>query len=361
MPKAARSILRLVLIAVAAGGLYAAWLYAQPPGVPKGFAKSNGRIEAVEIYIAAKTAGRVQDVYVSEGQFVKTGDKLAKIDTRALEAQLREAQAQLESAKIGVTIAESRVRQQEAQKASMQALIEQRQAELTIAEKSLARAEELATTGTATQQRLDEDRANVQGAKAAVSAAVANLAASDAALGFARSQVIAAKSDIEAVRATIDRIQVEIDDSLLAAPRDGRVQYIVARPGEVVGPGNTVLNMVDLDEVYMTFFLPTAEAGVLAVDAEARLILDAASQYVIPAKVFFVADVAQFTPKTVETTDERQKLMFRVKARIPSELLREYVRNVKTGLPGIAYVRLDPTADWPEDLKVRLPEDTAAG
>ncbi len=360
MSKSARSVLRLIVLAAVAGGLYAAWLYAQPPDVPTGFAKSNGRIEAVEIYVAAKTAGRVQDVYVTEGQFVKAGDNLARIDTRALEAQLREAKAQLESAKIGVTIAEARVRQQEAQKASMQALIEQRRAELDIAEKSLSRAEELATTGTATQQRLDEDRANVQGAKAAVSAAEANLAAADAALGYASSQVISAKSDIEAVQATIDRIQVEIDDSLLTAPREGRVQYIVARPGEVVGAGSTVLNMVDLKEVYMSFFLPTAQAGLVALDADARLILDAAPRYVIPAKVFFVADVAQFTPKTVETADEREKLMFRVKARIPADLLQEYVRNVKTGLPGVAYVRLDPTVDWPDDLKVRLPENAAA-
>jgi HlyD family secretion protein len=85
--------------------------------------------------------------------------------------------------------------------------------------------------------------------------------------------------------------------------------------------------------------------------------LDAAPELVIPAKVTFVADVAQFTPKAVETASEREKLMFRFKAHIPPDLLRAHVKKVKTGLPGMAYVRLDPQAQWPDRLKVRLPNE----
>jgi HlyD family secretion protein len=77
---------------------------------------------------------------------------------------------------------------------------------------------------------------------------------------------------------------------------------------------------------------------------------------VIPAKVTFVADVAQFTPKTVETKEERQKLTFRVKAHIPADLLQKHMDKVKTGLPGVCYVKLDPAAAWPANLQVRLPE-----
>jgi HlyD family secretion protein len=105
----------------------------------------------------------------------------------------------------------------------------------------------------------------------------------------------------------------------------------------------------------MTFFLPTAAAGKVRMGTEVRLVLDAAPQYVIPAQVSFVADVAQFTPKTVETAEERQKLMFRIKARIDPELLKKHIRYVKTGLPGMAYVRIDSKAQWPERLKVRTP------
>ena len=98
----------------------------------------------------------------------------------------------------------------------------------------------------------------------------------------------------------------------------------------------------------------TAEAGRVAIGTEVRLVLDAAPQYVIPARATFVADVAQFTPKTVETEEERQKLMFRIKAKIAPELLRKYIQQVKTGLPGVAYIRLDPKAEWPAALKGTL-------
>jgi HlyD family secretion protein len=168
--------------------------------------------------------------------------------------------------------------------------------------------------------------------------------------------VIGAESDVEAALATLERIRADLDDSVLKSPRDGRVQYRVAQPGEVLSPGGVVLNMVDLTDVYMTFFLPTEQAGRVALGAEARLVLDAAPQYVVPAAVSFVADVAQFTPKTVETEEERQKLMFRIKARIAPDLLREHLLQVKTGLPGMAYVRLDPRVDWPPELQTRLPQ-----
>jgi HlyD family secretion protein len=166
--------------------------------------------------------------------------------------------------------------------------------------------------------------------------------------------VVAAQAQVAAVEATIERIQADLADSVLKAPRDARVQYRVAQPGEVLPAGGRVLNLVDLSDVYMTFFLPTAAAGRVALEAEVRLVLDALPQHVMPARATYVADVAQFTPKTVETDEERLKLMFRIKARIEPELLKKHIRQVKTGLPGVAYVRLDPSRDWPERLTVTL-------
>ena len=84
--------------------------------------------------------------------------------------------------------------------------------------------------------------------------------------------------------------------------------------------------------------------------------LDAARQYVIPAKISFVAAAAQFTPKTVETASEREKLVFRVKAQIDPELLKKHRAQVKTGLPGVAYVKVDPAVAWPPSLEVKLPQ-----
>ncbi len=90
---------------------------------------------------------------------------------------------------------------------------------------------------------------------------------------------------MEAAQATERRIVADIDDSELKAPRDGRVQYRVAEPGEVLSAGGRVLNMVDLSDVYMTFFLPTEQAGLLKIGGEARLVLDAAPDLRIPATI----------------------------------------------------------------------------
>lgn len=349
-------LLRIAIVAVLAGAALFAWRILQPPGLPAGFAAGNGRIEAVETDIAAKLPGRVKEILVDEGDFVTAGQLLAKMDTAVLEAQLREAEAQLQRARIGIESAQSLVKQREAEREAAQAVIAQRQAELDAAQKRLARTEELAAKGAAPIQRLDDDRAQFQASKAALSAAQAQMAAADAAIGFAKSQVIAARSEADAVSATIQRIQADIDDSALRSLRDGRVQFRVAQPGEVLSAGGKVLNMVDLGDVYMTFFLPTSAAGRVRLGTEVRLILDAAPQYVIPASVSYVADVAQFTPKTVETAEERQKLMFRIKAKISPELLRKHITHVKTGLPGMAYVRLDAKAEWPAQLRTKLPQ-----
>lgn len=349
-------LLRIAIVLILAGVAFFAWRVLRPQDLPDGFAAGNGRIEAVEIDISAKLPGRIKEILVDEGDFVTSGQLLARMDTAVLEAQLREAEAQLQRARIGVESAQNLVKQREAEREAAEAVIGQRQAELDAAQKRLARTEELATKGAAPIQRLDDDRAQFQAARAALSAARAQMAAAEAATGFAKSQVIAARSDVDAVGATIQRIQADIDDSALRAPREGRVQFRVAQPGEVLSAGGKVLNMVDLGDVYMTFFLPTSAAGRVRLGTEVRLILDAAPQYVIPASVSYVADVAQFTPKTVETVEERQKLMFRIKAKIAPELLRKHITHVKTGLPGMAYVRLDAQAEWPAHLQIKLPQ-----
>jgi HlyD family secretion protein len=134
------------------------------------------------------------------------------------------------------------------------------------------------------------------------------------------------------------------------------VQYRIAEEGEVIPAGGKVLNLVDLSDVYLTFFLPTDQAGRVAIGSEARVIIDAAPQYVIPASISYVASVAQFTPKTVETANEREKLMFRIKARIDPGLLRKHLSQVKTGVPGVAHVRLNPQAQWPAELELKVPQ-----
>jgi HlyD family secretion protein len=340
-------------VLLGASGYYT-WKQLEGSGLPEGIASGNGRIEAVEIDVSTKAAGRIREILANEGEFVEAGQVLARMDTVQLEARRRQAEAQLQRAIISIDTAKSVVTQREAERRAAVAVIAQREAQLDVADRKLARSEQLMKTNATSQQVLDDDRAAEKGAKAAVGAAEAQLAASEAAIGAAKAQVIDAEAAVEAARADIESIVAEIDDSTLKSPRAGRVQYRVAQPGEVLSAGGRVLNLIDLGDVYMTFFLPTAQAGRVAIGADVRLILDAAPRYVIPAKATFVADVAQFTPKTVETHEEREKLMFRVKAQIPPALLYKYIQQVKTGLPGMAYVRLDPQAEWPASLSGTL-------
>ncbi|WP_176038764.1 HlyD family secretion protein [Brucella tritici] len=349
-PKFAVALTVLVVLAVG----YWGWSTISAPAPTEGTAFSNGRIEAVEIDVSTKSGGRLQEVAVNEGALVIAGQVLARMETAQLEARKRQAEADLRRAQIAIDTARSFVKQREAERESTLFVIEQRKAQLNSAIKTNTRSRQLLNNNTVSQQVVDETEAAEQQARAAVASAQAALASSDAAINAAKAQVVDAEAAVDAAMAQIDSINADIEDTVLKAPRDGRVQYRVAEPGEVLPAGGRILTMVDLSDVYMTFFLPTAQAGRVALGSEARIVLDAAPQFTIPAEISFVADVAQFTPKTVETEDERQKLTFRVRARIPKELLKKHIAYVKTGLPGLVYVRLNPETDWPQNLSNNL-------
>lgn len=347
---------RGLIVVVAAVLAALAWQTFKPTGLGEGFAGGNGRIEATEVDVATKLPGRVAEILVDEGDFVKAGQVVAKMDTQVLQAQLAQAQAEVRQAQNARLTAESLVAQRTSEKATAEAVVAQRQAELTAAQKRFTRTEQLVKRNALPQQQLDDDRAVMQSAQAALAASRSQVVSAQAGIAAARSQVIEAQSAIEAATASTVRLQADIDDSLLKAPRNGRVQYRVAQPGEVLAAGGKLLNMVDLADVYMTFFLPSGQAGKVELGQEVRLVIDAVPEYVIPAKVSYVASVAQFTPKTVETANEREKLMFRVKARLDPELLAKYITYVKTGVPGMAYLRLDPQVQWPAELQIKVPQ-----
>jgi HlyD family secretion protein len=351
-----KNIRRMVIIVAAVAVAWLAIQWAQPEPLEQGYVSGNGRIEAVEILIAAKTPGRLDEILVGEGGYVEAGQVLARMNSRVLDAQRQEAEAQQHQAISSVAIAHSQITQRASELAAAEAAVMQRTAELSAAQNRFTRSKSLAAKGAVSAQLLDDERASVEGAQAALAAAKAQVVANQAMIETSKAQLTGAESSVDAAKATIERIQADIDDAELRAPRDGRVQYLVAQPGEVLGAGGNVLSMVDLTDVYMTFFLPETVAGRVAIGAEVRLVVDAAPDWAIPARISFVANVAQFTPKTVETELERQKLMFRVKARIDPLLLEKHIQFVKTGLPGVAYVQLDPAADWPARIPDQLLE-----
>ncbi|AOK32304.1 hemolysin D [Burkholderia singularis] len=342
-----------VTLAAALTGYYA-WSRWHDDGSHAGFASGNGRIEATEVDVATKLPGRIEALLVDEGDYVQAGQPLARMDIRVLQAQLDEARAQQQQALNTAAGVAAQVAQRKSDKAAALAMVAQRKSELDAAQRRLARSDTLSREGASSMQELDDDRARVRGALATVAAAQAQVDAAQAAIDATGAQLTAARSAVAAAQASVVRVQADLADTELVAPRDGRIQYRIAQAGEVLPAGGKVLNLVDLSDVYMTFFLPETVAGRVALGADARIVLDAAPGYVIPATVSFVASTAQFTPKTVETANERQKLMFRVKARIDRALLLRHLKLVKTGLPGVAWVKVDPAAAWPAELAVKV-------
>ncbi len=296
--------------------------------MPEGIFKTNGRIEATQVDVSAKYPGRLTDITVEEGSEVKAGQVVGRVSSPEYEAQLRAAQSNVERAKQSLAEAES--------------LITQRNAVVAAAKSDFERGQELIGKQIITQQTFDQRQRNYEGAQASVQGAIAQRDQADAA--------------IKSAQAEVERIEAILHDLILISPRTGRVQYLLARNGEVVGAGSKVMTILDLQDVYMTIFLPAAVAGKLEMGSEARIILDPAPEYVVPASISFVAADAQFTPKTVETAEEREKLMFRVKLQLDAELLKQRSRRVKTGVRGLGIVRTNTAAAWPSDLQVKLPQ-----
>jgi len=318
-------VLGCIVAAGGAGGWY--WWQQQLHALPPGIAKANGRLEAEQVQIATKYAGRIADVLAREGDMVDRGQIVARMDTVELEAQLAAAEADVQKA--------------EHEKVQAEALIAQRESERTFAEQELARAKTLFERGHGTAEKLDQRRNEMKTALAAYDAAVASLEA-------ARASILAGQAEVA-------RLESQIDDSTLIAPARGRIQYKLAQPEEVLDAGGRVFTLLDLSEVYLTIFVPARVAGPLAIGDEARVILDPIPGYVFPANITFVATEAQFTPKTVETAEEREKLMFRIKLTIDPALRGRYENQVKTGLRGVGFVRTDPHTPWPDNLTVKLP------
>ncbi|WP_345972131.1 efflux RND transporter periplasmic adaptor subunit [Sulfurimonas diazotrophicus] len=317
-----------LLLAAAAGVLYFTMLRLEGPSLPETIAMGNGRIEATMVDIETKLPGRLSEITVKEGDMVKKGELLAAMDTDELDARYAQALAQ--------------VRQAEQQRKLALSVVKQRESERTLARKNLERSKNLYVNKNIPLVQLQQHESALN--------------VTEAALEAARAQVVSADAAIDAARAQADTIKANLEESRLYAPIDGRILYRLREPGEIIGGGGKVLTLLDLTDVYMTIFLPTAQAGRIDIGSDARIILDARPDIAIPAVVTFVSPQAQFTPKEIETQSEREKLMFRIKVKVDEALLRRYLERVKIGLPGTAYVRTDAQTPWPESLN-RLPGD----
>lgn len=326
--KRSRRLLALLILSAAAiaGGVF--WQLRRPAPLPAGIVTGNGRIEAEEIDIDTKFAGRVAERLADEGDMAAAGQVLARMDTRDLEASLRSAEAQARQAQRTLEEARANVAQQTTQ--------------VTLAQQQMERTDALVKRGYATLELLDQRRQALDGASAGLAAA--------------KERVGEAEHALEAATHNAEVFRVNIADNTLVAPVAGRIQYRIANVGEVLPAGGRVFTLLDVSDVYMDIYLPTAQAGKAGVGADARIVLDAYPTFPVPAHVSFLATQAQFTPKAVETETERDKLMFRVKVRVDADFLKAHAAHLRTGLPGRAYVRVDPKVEWPPKLSAPTPQ-----
>ncbi len=326
-----------VVVIVAAGAGYYAWLKLRPPGLPAGIISTNGRVEATQVDISTKIPGRVIEIVPHEGDMVSPGEVVTRIDTSETLAQLHQAQASAELARQTLVTRQAEVASDDAQ--------------LNFANEELRRTSTLVSKGWSTHELLDQRNQQLKSA--------------DAALKAAMSQVDEARATVKTADARVEELQAVINDSTIKSPVEGRLQYRLVELGAVLPPGGKIATVIDLNDVYTTVYLPSAQAGRLKVGNDpdaARLVIDAYPDYIFPASVSFVAPESQFTPKTVEVQSEREQLYFRVKLQKPPGVLKGMEEQIKSGLRAVAYVRLDPAVEWPAELAVKLPSvDEQAG
>lgn len=326
MKKIVKGLVIMLIVAVAAAGFGWQWWQKQQSELPEGIASGNGRLEANEVDISVKYAGRVLDILADEGDMVTVGQPLVVMDTVELQARFDRAHADLAQGLDAVK--------------EVEVQLTKARNDLNYAQLQYDRTATLRERGLAAQSSVDEKRNASDSATAAVNAAKARLRT--------------LKTGINVYRASVREIEAEIAEAQISAPVLGRVLYRLAQKGEVLGAGGKVMTLLSLSNVYMEIFLPASAAGVLSIGAEARIMLDIAPDLSIPARVIFVSPQAQFTPKQIETRSERDKLMFRVKLQIPSELVLANIDRVKTGLRGVGYVRTDDSMPWPAFLNTRV-------
>ena len=349
-----RKVLLAVLLAAAAGGGW--WLYQQQEAtaLPDFVFHSNGRLELNRLDVASLYPGRVERVRVAEGDAVKANEVLVVLSSAQSSGQLAAAQAAtlraaelVQRARAGVQQAQQTVARADAEIAAYKQ--QQKVAKLELDNAKQMRREDLVSASELAKRQADFERAT-----ASVKAAQAARAEAQAAVAQGQAAVAEAEAGVKQATAQADTAASADADMAIRSPAAARVEYRLAEPGTVIGAGSRVISLLDPADVSMNVFLPNATVGGLRVGDEARLVLDGIDA-VFPAQVSFIASEAQFTPKAVETASEREKLVFRVKLKVPADVARRYDRLLKGGMTGDGYVRRDSSQAWPLALEVKLP------
>jgi HlyD family secretion protein len=327
MKKVIWALVLIGLVGVGSAAAWRRWKLSQATALPTGIVSGNGRIESVQVDVAAKYGGRIKEVLAREGDLVEEGQILVKMDTAELQAEVEKDKAKLAESQQAAAEVKTEITKEESQ--------------LNLADVEFKRTKTLLERKTVSREEYDRYRTRLETAKASFEGSKAKLNT--------------AAQSINAAAAQVKRTEATLADTTLKSPVKGRVLYRLAEPAEVIPLGGKILTLINLSDVYMEMYLPAQEAARVKIGADARIVLDARPEYAAQAKVSYVSPEAQFTPKQVETRSERDKLMFRIKLQVPPELVLPYIERIKTGVRGMGYARLDDNVAWPAFLERNFP------
>ncbi len=354
-------VLMLALLAVA--GSVGWYLWGRPSPLPDGLLQANGRIEGDHYLVASKWPGRVAHILIQEGDTVGTGQVVAELDASQIDAQVRQAEAAVDAAKAQWTAAKTELATLQKQ---VPLTIDTARADVTHAQAALAAARARADQAQRDAQRMrrllkknsvDRERAEqaetaLRVAKADVTTALAAVAQAEKRLAEAelgKEQIKAKQAEVEALGAQVTEADARLtearatrSDLSLRAPAGGVVTERIADEGEVVAAGTPVVDIVDLDRLYLKVYVPERDIGKLRLGLPARIYTDAFPDEAFPATVRFIAPRAEFTPKEVQTTDERVKLVYATKLYLDANP----DHRLTPGLPADAVIRWRDGTPW---------------
>lgn len=296
-------------------------------------------IETRQVNIGAEVSGRLIDVRVDEGAKINAGDIVATVDHSSLDIQLRQARAGVELAKAQLDLIARGARSEDIKQAEEQ--LNQVESMFKVAEEDFRRLTSLFQSGSATARQKDEAESRYQ---VLLSQRNAAREALNKIKRLARPEEIkAAEARLAQSQATVELLEKTIADSSIKSPLSGLVTSRVKEKGEFVLPGTTVITISLLDPVFLKLYIPEKEVGQINLGQEVEVFIDAFPERPFSGRIIFISPEAEFTPRNIQTKDDRVKLVFAVKVEIPNP-----EGWLKPGLPADAVISIGQKRKNPE-------------
>ncbi len=306
-----RAPIAIVVIAAVAGGAF----YLLRDGGAGAGLSASGTVEATEASLGFQAAGRIERILVNEGDRVKAGDTLAVLDRTELEARHAQARAQLAAAEATLSELERGARSEElaqAREADSTAA-----ARLTDAQRDLARAQQLFRGGAASQEAYDKARFAADVARSQREQAAQQLRLVQA--GPRAERIAAQRATVQSAQALLRQVGAQLANAVVVAPFGGIVTVRQRQPGEIVAPGAPVVTVANFDDRWVRIYIAENRLGAVTIGEAATITTDTYRDRSYPGSVSFIASEAEFTPRNVQTTEERVKLVYAVKVRITGD------------------------------------------